>query len=99
MEVILAFWQGEAAGERAMWALGGLVSIALGVVLVLRPDIGALSLATVFGLFAIVAAVSALILSAQALRMGPIAGRLANTPASDRCSSRLHPPGIRAERD
>jgi uncharacterized membrane protein HdeD (DUF308 family) len=49
MEVILAFWQGEAVGERAMWALGGLVSIALGVVLALRPDIGALSLATVFG--------------------------------------------------
>jgi uncharacterized membrane protein HdeD (DUF308 family) len=80
MEIVLSFWQGETAGERAMWALGGLVSIALGVVLALRPD-GALSLATVFGLFSIIAGVSALVLSAQARRMGTIAGRLANSPA------------------
>jgi uncharacterized membrane protein HdeD (DUF308 family) len=77
MEVILAFWQGETVGERAMWGIGGLVSIALGVVLALRPDIGALSLATVFGLYCIVAGVSALVLSAQARRMGTIAGRFA----------------------
>jgi uncharacterized membrane protein HdeD (DUF308 family) len=81
MEVILAFWQGQAAGERAMWALGGLVSIALGVVLALHPDVGALSLATVFGLFSIIAGVSALVLSARARRMGTLAGRLANSPA------------------
>lgn len=36
IEVALAFRQGETAGERAMWALGGLVSLALGVVLALR---------------------------------------------------------------
>lgn len=77
MEVILAFWQGETAGERAMWAIGGLVSVVLGVVLALRPDIGALSLATVFGLFSIVAGLSALVLSAQARRTGTIAGRFA----------------------
>ena len=79
MEVVLAFRQDEAAGERAMWALGGLVSIALGMVLALRPDIGALSLATVFGLFSIIAGVSALILSAQAHRIGTLAGRLAHS--------------------
>jgi uncharacterized membrane protein HdeD (DUF308 family) len=49
-----------------MWALSGLVSIALGVVLFIRPDIGAFSLATVFGLFSIVYGVSALVLSFQA---------------------------------
>jgi uncharacterized membrane protein HdeD (DUF308 family) len=76
MEVILAFWQGQTAGQRAMWALGGLVSIALGVVLVLRPDIGALSLATVFGLFSILAGVSALVLSARARRLGSVGRRL-----------------------
>jgi uncharacterized membrane protein HdeD (DUF308 family) len=37
-----------------MWALGGLVSIALGVVLAIRPDLGAVTLTTVFGLFSIV---------------------------------------------
>lgn len=76
MEVILAFWQGQTAGEGAMWAIGGLVSIALGVVLALRPDIGALSLATVFGLFSIIAGVSALVLSARARRVHAVAGRL-----------------------
>jgi uncharacterized membrane protein HdeD (DUF308 family) len=81
MEVILAFWQGEAAGERAMWALGGLVSIALGAVLALRPDIGALSLATVFGLFSIIAGVSALILSVRAHRMGTVTTGLTHSPA------------------
>jgi uncharacterized membrane protein HdeD (DUF308 family) len=75
-EVVLAFRQGEAAGERAMWALSGLVSIALGVVLAIRPDIGALTLATVFGLFSIVYGVSALILGAQARHAGSAAARL-----------------------
>ena len=79
MEVILAFRQDEVAGQRAMWALGGLVSIALGVVLALRPGIGALSLATVFGLFSIIAGVSALVLAAQAHRVGTLAGRLAHS--------------------
>ena len=64
-EVALAFRRGEAAGERALWVLGALVSIALGVVLAIRPDIGAVSLATVFGLFSIVSGVSALVLAAQ----------------------------------
>jgi uncharacterized membrane protein HdeD (DUF308 family) len=81
VEVILAFGWAEAAGERAMWALGGLVSIALGVVLGLRPDIGALTLATVFGLFSIVYGASTLVLSAQTRRIGVRAGRLANSPA------------------
>jgi uncharacterized membrane protein HdeD (DUF308 family) len=54
---------------------------AAGVVLELRPDIGALSLATVFGLFSIIAGVSALILSARAHRMGTLTKRLAHSPA------------------
>jgi uncharacterized membrane protein HdeD (DUF308 family) len=65
IEVTLAFRRGQAAGERAVWALGGLISMALGVVLALRPDAGAISLATVFGLFSIVSGMSALVLSAQ----------------------------------
>jgi len=69
VEVVMAFRQGETAGERAMWGLGGLVSIALGVVLFIRPDIGALSLAIVFGLYAIVYGVSAVVLSFQVRRV------------------------------
>jgi len=81
VEVALAFRQGETAGERAMWMLSGLVSIALGVVLFIRPDIGAVSLATVFGLFAIFYGVSALVLSFQARRLRSSARRLINSPA------------------
>jgi uncharacterized membrane protein HdeD (DUF308 family) len=73
VEVVLAFQRGEAAGERVLWALNGLVSIALGLVLAIRPDIGALTLATVFGLFSIVYGVSALVLAAQARRIGKVA--------------------------
>ena len=69
VEVGLAFRAGEAAGERAMWALGGLVAVALGVVLAYRPDIGALTLATVFGLFSIVYGIFMLTLAAQGRRL------------------------------
>jgi uncharacterized membrane protein HdeD (DUF308 family) len=70
IEVAMAFRQGEEAGERAMWALTGLVSIALGVVLAIRPDLGAISLATVFGLFSIIYGISAVVLSAQVRKVG-----------------------------
>jgi uncharacterized membrane protein HdeD (DUF308 family) len=69
VEVALAFRHGETAGERALWALTGLVSITLGGVLFIRPDIGAVSLATVFGLFSIVYGISALVLAAQVHRL------------------------------
>ena len=81
LEVALAFRDGETAGERAMWALTGLISVALGIVLFIRPDIGALSLATVFGLFSIVYGVSALILSFQARSVKSRAHRLVDSPA------------------
>src|SRR3954454_9547548 len=76
VEVALAFQRNETAGERAMWTLTGLISIALGVVLGIRPDIGAVSLATVFGLFSIVYGVSTLILSFQTHHAGTAASRL-----------------------
>jgi uncharacterized membrane protein HdeD (DUF308 family) len=78
IEVAMAFRHGEDSGERAMWALTGLVSIALGVVLAIRPDIGAVSLATVFGLFSIVYGISTLVLSAQLRKAGSAAEPLAN---------------------
>jgi uncharacterized membrane protein HdeD (DUF308 family) len=76
VEVALTFRQGQTAGERAGWILGGLVSIALAIVLFIRPDIGALSLATVFGLFSIVYGASAVVLSIRARRAGATVHRL-----------------------
>jgi uncharacterized membrane protein HdeD (DUF308 family) len=59
MEIALAFQRGESAGERTLFLLTGAVSIVLAFVLFVRPDIGAVSLATVFGLFSIFYGVSA----------------------------------------
>jgi uncharacterized membrane protein HdeD (DUF308 family) len=81
VEVALTFRLGASAGERAMWVLSGLVSIVLGIVLFIRPDIGALSLATVFGLFSIFYGVSAVVLSLQARRISGSAHRLIDSPA------------------
>jgi uncharacterized membrane protein HdeD (DUF308 family) len=81
VEVALTFRQGATAGERAMWILGGLVSIALGIVLFIRPDVGALALASVFGLFAIVYGVSTVVLSMQARKVAGSVHRLVDSAA------------------
>jgi uncharacterized membrane protein HdeD (DUF308 family) len=65
VELWAAFRIGEAAGTRAMFVLGGLVSIAFGVVLSSRPDLGALSLALVYGLFSLSFGVSQIALGVQ----------------------------------
>jgi hypothetical protein len=49
------------AGTRALFLLGGLVSIAFGVVLLARPGMGAVTLALLFGLFNLVRGVSMLV--------------------------------------
>jgi uncharacterized membrane protein HdeD (DUF308 family) len=51
VEILSAFRAGESAGTRAMFLLGGLVSIVFGLVLLARPGMGAVTLALVFGLF------------------------------------------------
>ena len=65
-EIAMAFAAGETTGQRALLALGGLVTIALGVVFAIRPDVGATTIAQVFGLFSIMAGVSALVIAANA---------------------------------
>jgi uncharacterized membrane protein HdeD (DUF308 family) len=51
VEIAAAFGAGEGAGTRAVVILGGLVSVAFGVVLFASPGAGALTLALLFGLF------------------------------------------------
>ena len=51
VEIAAAFQVGEQGGTRAMFILGGLVSVAFGAVLCARPGIGAITLALLFGLF------------------------------------------------
>jgi uncharacterized membrane protein HdeD (DUF308 family) len=54
-EVVAGFGRGEGAGTRAAFIIGGLVSVAFGVVLFARPTMGAISLALLFGLFNLIA--------------------------------------------
>lgn len=51
VQIAAGFRTGEIAGTRAMFFLGGLVSIAFSVVLFARPGVGAITLALLFGLF------------------------------------------------
>ena len=51
LETFSAFGTGEPAGMRALAILGGLASIAFGVVLFAHPGVGAVTLALLFGLF------------------------------------------------
>ena len=52
-EFFSGFAAGESAGLRALLLLGGLVSVAFGVVLLARPGVGAVTLALLYGLFAL----------------------------------------------
>lgn len=60
-EIFAAFQNGERAGTRALLLVGGLVFIALGVVLAVRPGVGVLALALLFGLFLLIFGVSQIV--------------------------------------
>ena len=51
VEFFAAFASGQPAGTRAMLMLGGLATVAFGVVLCARPGIGAITVALLFGLY------------------------------------------------
>jgi uncharacterized membrane protein HdeD (DUF308 family) len=69
-EIFLAFGNSETAGTRALFVVTGLVSIAFGVVLSARPDIGAVTLALLFGLYSLIYGVSEIVLGVQLRRTG-----------------------------
>jgi uncharacterized membrane protein HdeD (DUF308 family) len=69
-EIAAAFAGGVAAGTRAMFTVTGLVSVAFGVVLSARPDIGAVTLALLFGLYSLIYGVSEIVLGVQMRQTG-----------------------------
>jgi uncharacterized membrane protein HdeD (DUF308 family) len=69
-EIFAAFGGGETAGTRAMFIVTGLISVAFGVVLSARPDIGAVTLALLFGLYSLIFGVSEIVLGVQMRRTG-----------------------------
>ena len=70
VEIAAAFAEGEPAGTRALFVLGGLVSIAFGVVLFARPGVGAVTLALLFGLYNLVYGARALVQGIELRRTG-----------------------------
>ncbi len=69
-EIFAAFQRGETAGTRALFILGGLVSVAFGVVLFARPNVGAVTLALLFGLFSLIYGVSQITTGIELRRTG-----------------------------
>jgi uncharacterized membrane protein HdeD (DUF308 family) len=69
-ELYAAFGSGETAGTRAMFVLGGLVSIAFGVVIAARPGIGAITLALLFGLYSLIFGISEIAVGTDLRRSG-----------------------------
>ena len=70
VEIAAAFGYGEAAGTGALFILGGLITVAFGVVLSARPGIGAVTLALLFGLFGLIAGIWMLVQGIELRRTG-----------------------------
>jgi uncharacterized membrane protein HdeD (DUF308 family) len=80
-EIAAAFASGETAGTRAMFSVTGLVSVAFGVVLAARPDIGALTLALLFGLYSLIYGASEIVLGMQLRQTGRTIGQVLHQDA------------------
>ena len=76
VEIFAAFQSGETAGTRTLFILGGLVSLAFGVVLFARPGVGAVTLALLFGLFSIIYGVSQITMGVELRRTGHTVGEV-----------------------
>jgi uncharacterized membrane protein HdeD (DUF308 family) len=69
-EIFAGFAAGETAGTRALFFVTGLVSIAFGVVLFAHPNIGAFTIALLFGLYSLVYGVSEIVMGIEARQTG-----------------------------
>ena len=69
-EIFAGFQSGETAGTRAMFIIAGLVSVAFGVVLFARPNVGAVTLALLFGLYSMIYGFSQITAGIQARQLG-----------------------------
>jgi uncharacterized membrane protein HdeD (DUF308 family) len=87
VEVSAAFRSGESAGTRAMFILGGLVSVAFGVVLFAHPGVGAITLALLFGLFNLVFGARALVHGIELRRTGNAVHSAVHEPIPARTTS------------
>ena len=70
VEIAAAFRAGEPTGTRALFILGGLVSVAFAVALFAHPAMGAVALALLFGLFSLIYGTSVLAQGIELRRTG-----------------------------
>src|SRR6201985_2701277 len=69
-EIFAGFQSGETAGTRAMFIIAGLGSCAFGIVLFARPNVGAVTLALLFGLYSMIYGFSQITAGVQVRQMG-----------------------------
>lgn len=69
-EIFAAFEHDERAGARALFVVGGLVSIAFGIALAARPGVGALVLGLLFGLISLIFGVTQVVMGIETRRAG-----------------------------
>jgi uncharacterized membrane protein HdeD (DUF308 family) len=69
-EFFAGFQSGESAGTRALFLLSGLVSFVFGVLLFARPGVGAVTLALLFGLYALIYGFSQITAGIQLRQIG-----------------------------
>jgi len=79
-EFFAGFQSGETAGTRALFILSGLVSVAFGVLLFARPGVGAVTLALLFGLYALIYGFSQITAGIQVRRLGGDVQNLTHLP-------------------
>jgi uncharacterized membrane protein HdeD (DUF308 family) len=89
LEIFAAFQAGEPAGPRALFILGGLVSVAFGVVLFARPGVGAITIAVLFGLFNLVYGASVLVQGIELRRTGKALRSLVEGPGANHAAPGL----------
>jgi uncharacterized membrane protein HdeD (DUF308 family) len=70
LEIFAGFGSGETAGTRALFILTGLIWVAFGAVILGRPDIGAVTLALVFGFFNVFSGVTLITQGIEVRRTG-----------------------------
>jgi uncharacterized membrane protein HdeD (DUF308 family) len=81
LEVFAAFADDETAGLRAYLVIAGLVSVALGLVMFTTPDVGALSLALLFGFFSLTYGITEVVMGQQLRQTGNTVNSVLNAAA------------------
>ena len=70
VEIFAGFQSGETAGTRALFIVSGLISVAFGVVLFARPNVGAVTIALLFGLYFMIYGFSQIAAGVQVRQLG-----------------------------